>query len=265
MSADPFDHVAFLSRSKTRVRLLATLNDRGPATRRTLRDRLDTSQSTVVRSVQALEGRGWVEEADDAVRVTGTGKLVVDAFQTLLDSLEETADLAPFLQWFPHDEFDLDLRHLYGASVTTPSPGDPYAPAREQTGLLRTADRVRVLLPSVDVGAIRVVHERVSTGELVAEAVVGPDVGETISEGEYGRRFAEQVGTGGLSVFCLDEPLPFYLGLDAGEAVQLGVEDDDGVPQALLKTDSQPVRAWADDVYRDYRDRATELAPEDFA
>lgn len=264
MSNDPFDHVSFLSRSKTRVRLLATLSDRGPTSRRALRDRLDTSQSTVVRSVQALERRGWVEQDGDVVRVTGTGKLVVDAFRDFLGSLEETTDLAPLLRWFPHDEFDLDLTHLLGASVTTSSSGDPYAPARVQTEFVRTASRVRVFLPSIDLEGSRVVHERVMDGALTGEVVVGPDVGETIRDGEYARLFGEQVEAG-LSVFRCDEPLPVYLGLDDGSRVQLGVEDDDGVPQALLETDGEPIRTWAEGVYRDYRDRATELAADDFA
>lgn len=264
MSDDPFEHVAFLSRSKTRVCLLALLSDRGPTSRRTLRDRLEASQSTVVRSVQALERRGWVEREDGAVRATGAGTLVADEFRDLLDGLNETTDLRPFLQWFPHEEFDLDLTHLYGATLTTPSPGDPYAPAREQTELVRTASRVRVLLPSIDIEGTRAVHERITNGDLAAEVVVGPDVCETIYDGEYARLFGEQIDAG-LSVFGRDEAVPFYLGLDGEGVVQIGVEDDDGVPQALLETDCEPVRDWADDVYRSCRDRATELAPEDFA
>jgi len=101
-----------------------------------------------------------------------------------------------------------------------------------------------VLLPSVAIDGTRVVHERVTRGALTAEVVVGPDVGETICAGEYGRRFAEQVGGGGLSAFRLDGTPPFYLGLDAGESVQVGVEDDDGVPGPVGPADRLELRLY---------------------
>lgn len=261
--SDSFDHVAFLSRSETRFRLLAHLAARGPATRRELREELETSQSTVVRSVQALARRGWVEDGGGEVRATGTGALVADAYGELLDAVDETTDLAPFLRWFPHDEFGPSLSELHGAAVTTSSQGDPYAPARKQTELVRTADHVRTALPSIDLAGSRVVHERVVAGDLGGEVVVGPDLGETIRQGEFARLFRENIRTDRLFVTVSDVELPFYLGLDGGETVQLGVEDDDGIPQALLETDGDPVRAWAEETFREYRDRGTELTAAD--
>lgn len=263
--ADPFEHASFLSRSKTRVQLLSRLSDAGPATQRDLRDDLDTSQSTVVRSIQALEERGWVESDGGTVHLTGAGRFVGDAFCDLLETLAEADELGPFLRWFPCDEFDLDLTQLCGASVTTPKAGDPYAPGREQTDLVRTASEVRVVLPSIDLDGTRVVHERITDGDLEAEVVVDPGVGETIRAGEYAQFFREQLRTGRLSVYCYGEPVPLYLGVDEGDRVQIGVEDADGIPQALLETDNAPVRTWAEGVFREYRDRATELDADDFA
>jgi predicted transcriptional regulator len=263
--ADPFEHVAFLARSRNRVRLLSRLSDAGPMTRRDLRDQLDASQSTVARAVQALAERGWVESDGGTVRLTSTGKFVGDAFGDLLASLEAADDLGPFLRWFPREEFDLTLTHFRGASVTTVRAGDPYAPARVQTEFVQTADRLRTLLPSIDLEWARVVHERVTSGELEGEVVVGPRVGEAIRDGEYARLFREKLQTGRLSVYCHAEPIPVYLGLDEGTCTQIGVEDDDGMPQALLETHREAVRTWAEDVYRAYRDRATELGPADFS
>lgn len=262
--SDAFDHVAFLSRSRTRVCLLTQLCEEGPTSRRDLRDELETSQSTVVRSVQALERRDWVENDDGVIRVTGAGKLIADAFRDLVEAVDETTDLGPFLRWFPHDEFDLNLAHLRGATVTTSTPGDPYAPARAQTELVRSANSLRVFLPSIDLEGTEVVHERTLAGDLAGEVVVGPNVCETIRGGEYAPLFREMLGTGRMSVAAVDESVPFYLGLDGGDAVQIGVEDDAGMPKALLETDGDPVRSWADDVYASYSDRAAELTATDF-
>lgn len=64
MVDDPFEHVAFLSRSKTRVHLLSHLGDHDPATRRDRRDELDTSQS-----------RSCAPSGPGAVRVGRGGQL----------------------------------------------------------------------------------------------------------------------------------------------------------------------------------------------
>lgn len=264
MVEDPFEHVAFLSRSQTRVQLLTYLGDNGTTTRRGLRDALDTSQSTVVRSVQALADRGWVETDNGTVRVTGTGKLVAAAFGDLLAAIDETTHLGPFLRWFPHDEFDLDLTQLRDATVTTSTTGDPYAPGRKQTEVVREATEFRTFLPSIELEGSKVIHDRVVAGDLTAELVVGPDVAETIQQGEYADLFEEQLRTDRLSLSAVDEPLPFYLGLDGEGLVQVGVEDDEGMPRSLLEIEREPVRAWAEGVYGEYRDLATELTVEDF-
>lgn len=112
-----------------------------------------------MRSIQALERRGWVEEDNCAVRVTSTGKLVACAFDYLLDAIDETTYLGPFLRWVPRDEFDLKLTQLHGATITTSSPGDPYAPGRTQTELLREVTQVRMFLPSIGLGGTRVIHD----------------------------------------------------------------------------------------------------------
>jgi hypothetical protein len=50
--------------------------------------------------------------------------------------------------------------------------------------------------------------------------------------------------------------LPFYLGLTDDGCVQIGVEDDDGLPRSLLETTDGDVMEWAESVYRKYRAEA---------
>jgi len=43
-----------------------------------------------------------------------------------------------------------------------------------------------------------------------------------------------------------------YLGIADGTTVQIGVEDDDGIPRALLETTNESVRAWAESMFSKY-------------
>jgi hypothetical protein len=66
----------------------------------------------------------------------------------------------------------------------------------------------------------------------------------------------EKIQTGRSAVFVARESLPFYLGLADGDRIQVGLADEDGLPRALLETDDDRIRAWAEGVYEDYREPA---------
>ncbi|WP_123534590.1 helix-turn-helix transcriptional regulator [Halosimplex salinum] len=257
------DQIAFLARSKARVHVLEQLRDHGPATQRDLRDRLDASRSTVTRSLTALEDRGWIERDDRSYRLSPKGEVVTDEFLSLRDSVRAVDELSPFLQWFPYAEFPLDLSALREADITSAASPDPYAPARKQTELIETEDSFRGFLPSLDIEGTRVVHEQIVNGGFEAEVVVPESVERTIASGEYAELFGEQLATGRLTVFVLDDDVPFYLGL-AGDTVQIGVEDDEGFPRALLETTAESIREWATDVYESHRERSRVKPADDF-
>lgn len=262
--ATPIDQISFLARSESRVRALERLLEAGPATQRELRTHLDASRSTIARTLSALERRGWIETADGAYRLTPVGTIVAEEFGDLVDALRATDELSTFLQWFPYAEFDIDLAALRDATITTSTSSDPYAPGRTQTELLRTANRFRGFLPAIDLEGSEAVHEQITERDFAAEIVVSTAVGETIETGEYADLFREQIGTGRLTVLVHDGDLPFYLGLADDGRVQIGVEDDEGFPRALLDAEAAPVGEWAEGVYDEYRAAARPKSLDEF-
>jgi predicted transcriptional regulator len=261
--ADAIDHIAFLARSESRVRVLERLLEAGPLTQRELRECVDASRSTVTRTLTDLESRNWVAKAGDGYRLTATGESITEQFLDLVSSVQTTEELSSFLRWFPTSEFALDMNHLRGADVTPSTESDPYAPGRRQTEFLRRVDNFRGFLPSIDMQGTEVVHEQIMNGAFEAEIVVSANVGDRITSGEFASLFRDQLDTGRLTVYVAEEPLPFYLGL-GGDIVQLGVEDDEGFPRALLETDTSPVVSWGEDVYETYRARAKEQTGDAF-
>lgn len=262
--AGAVEQIAFLTRAEPRVEILTHLLDSGPTTQREFRDHVDASRSTVTRALSALDEHDWIRRDGESWRLTPQGRIVADGLGDLVDTIRATEEISTFLEWFPYAEFDLDLAHIRGAEILSHTPGDPYLPARRQTELLHEVGEFRGLLPSLDIEGTRVVHERIQSGEFEAEIVVPAGLEPTLTTGEYATLFREQIRTGRLTVRVHDGDLPFYLGLGDDGTVQVGVEDDDGFPRALLATDSDDVRAWAESVYRDFRDRARVKPVEEF-
>jgi predicted transcriptional regulator len=254
--AEAIDHIAFLARSESRVRILEGLLNAGSLTQRELREYVDASRSTVTRTLTELEHRNWVAKSGDGYRLTAAGEIITERFLDLVASVRTTEELSSFLRWFPTSEFSLDMSHLKGAEITPSTDSDPYAPGRRQTEFLRGTDHFRGFLPSIDMQGTKVVHEQIMAGAFEAEIVVSATVGDRITRGEFGSLFREQLETGRLTVYVTEGTLPFYLGL-SDDVVQIGVEDDKGFPRSLLETDAQPVVTWGDDAYETYRARAT--------
>lgn len=249
------ERIGFLTRSEARVRILTHLLEVEEATQREFRDRLDHSRSTVTRSLSALVDRGCLDRDGDHYRLTPSGRIIADGLADLVDTVRTTDDLSVFLEWFPYAEYDLDIDQLRGAEVTASTKADPYAPTRKHADELASAARCRMLLPSIDRQLLDGMHDRVVAGDLDLEMLLSPGMEETVTTDAYASVLHEQIADGELEVFVCEEQAPFYLGL-TDNVVQIGVEDDEGFPRALLETDRESVREWAEDVYAGYRTHA---------
>lgn len=252
----PLEAVRFLARAESRVRVLEYLAASEPATQRDLRTELDASRTTVSRAVGSLVEAGWVEHRDREYRLTRVGRIVAEEFSSMLDAMASVTELRPFLRWLPADVAVPDFHDADDVTVTVSTDADPYAPARKQAEILDDADRLRILLPSIGLEATRTITEQVTRHGLEVETVVPRDLEATLESDEFAPLLREKVATGRSTVLVASADLPFYLGLADDGRVQVGVEDDDGFPRALLETTDADVREWAESVYRDYRDGA---------
>lgn len=252
----PIDQIAFLSRSESRVRVLEQLRSNGPMTQREFREQLDTSRSTVARTLSQLEEHGWLSQTGDTYTLTPTGRLVSEQFLSLVESLRMAEELAPFLDWFPYAEYPLDLDCLTDAEITPSTDADPYAPGRKQTEFIDEQESIRFFLPSIELEGARTAHEQIMDGDLSAEFVVSAAVADRIVTGEFATLFRAEIETGRMEIYAVDGNLPFYLGLGEDATVQLGVEDGDGFPRALLEVENESLRMWAEGVYDEHLARA---------
>jgi predicted transcriptional regulator len=258
------EHISFLTRSESRVRILTYLLANGPTTQRAFRDELSSSRSTVTRALSALEDRDWIERIDGGYQLTPQGHIVADSLDALVDVVQATDELATFIEWFPYTDYDISIDQLRDAEITASTEPDPYAPSRKHAAVLQEADRFRMLLPSIDLQMVRTTQERIAAGDMTIEFIVSPGMEETIVGDEFAAAIRSQMEAGGMTVLVAEEPAPFYLGLSDDGTVQLGVEDDEGFPRALVESDDDDLREWAVGVYDSARESAREKPIEDF-
>lgn len=250
-SSDALEALQFVSQSPVRAQFMLALVERGPMNRCDLRAEVEASRTTVSRNVDALVGRGWVEEADAGYRATPAGELLTSALDRFLSTTAAVERLEPFFRWFPVDDFEVEWRWFVDADVFPSTPSDPYAPVDRHAERLATAPRLRCLLPQVGLRPMQAIGRELA--EFDHEIVVSPAVGETLrSESKYVEQRATLSERGRIDFYVSDDPIPAYLGLFEDD-VQIGVSDDGGVPRAMVETDDERVRRWARDTYERYR------------
>lgn len=252
----PRERVLFLLRAQSRLRIVEHLAANGPATQRALRTELDAARTTVSRATTALADGGWIERVDGAYRLTRSGRALTEAVLELLDTVDRIDDLGEFLRWLPAGVDAPDFHDAEDVEVTYSTPAAPYAPARTQTEILYTADRLRVLLPAIERDSTETLVEQVTDRGLTVESVVSPDVEATMESEEFAPLMREKGRTGRSTVYVAQDPCPFYLGLADDGRTQVGLADDDGLPRALLETTDDAVREWGEQIYQRYRDDA---------
>jgi predicted transcriptional regulator len=252
---DAIDEIAFLTRSPVRVRVLHALRRRGPVDKRELRGLVDGVRTTVTRNLNALVERGWIEDGPEGYAITDCGRMIVDDLIALTESASLAVELRPALRWLDIERLGLDLRHFERADITTADSTNPYAPVEEQVALLRRATTVRTALPTVNRQILEACRRTARADGGDVEIVLGAAAVDRLrSTDRYAELFADVCRY--CTVWEYEGTLPYYVG-DAGDAVQLGTTDGDNLIRVLLRFDvDDDVRAWADDRFERFEQRA---------
>ncbi len=120
------DHIAYLTRSRNRIRILDALAEtvtetgRDPAgyERRDLRFETDVSDATLNRTLNEFEERDWVRRTSEGeYAITSPGHHIVAELTPLLVSIETLSRLGDEVALLPHTEMTIGLHHFNDASV----------------------------------------------------------------------------------------------------------------------------------------------------
>lgn len=234
-----------LLRSRVRIEILERLAE-GEKTKYDLREALDCDRTTVDRNLNRLVEDGWVVQIENGYAITTSGEFVLDAASEFLETVTIASRLQPVLRWLPREAIDIDLRHFADAAVTVATEGQPIAMVDKHTQAVKRASNARMVLPVVSPQGLQAQYENNALEELSIEVVATPTVTDVLrSDPEFADAIDEMRTAGALDIYVTERAIPYYLGVLDG-SVQIGV-DEDGTPRALLETDDEAVRAWANE------------------
>jgi predicted transcriptional regulator len=253
---EAIEDIEFLASSRTRVRILDLLSQHKELDKQELRDQIDASRTTVQRNLDTLVDQGWIQNTNRTYEIDTCGDLVAEKFLELTETIEIERRLQPFLKWVDRPEFDLDLHLLADAELLVAEPGDPWSMINRQVQLIRETDNGGIgFLPFTGLHACEVTHNQILNHDASYELVVMPKIADThFSDPAYGNLFTEMIDSGRLNYFVYEGDLPYSLVIIDG-TIQIIVADGDE-PRAMLETDSEEVREWAEEKYESYKQRS---------
>lgn len=252
------DDVAFLALSENRIALLADLSDGKTHTRDELMDATDVSRPTLSRILDDLEARAWITQHGQNSRITSLGTWVHDEFTDLLEMMDTARQLRDVEQWLSTETLAFDLSCLTDATVTLPSRENPLAPMHRASELERTAGQSRVLTHALPKPCLDAHWEAIITGTHQFTAVVTSSVVETMTEPVHVSQFADILQSDQATVFVYDGTIPDVVGIN-DDVVYFGIDDDKGAPLALVETDDETIRTWAEETFESHRERSSRL------
>lgn len=252
--------IQFLTASNARAKLLRTLGVDGRLSKDDLYRRVDASRTTIGRHLDALEERGYIahDPATNEYEATARGTAVARELSSVLETTSIADQLTRLLQWIPDKDLDFELRHLADAKFVFSERHDPYAPVNHHVETVQKASRFRCLLPSTGRSQMHRMRESRAREEEYA-IVVERDILETmLSDERYERELLKMEESERFEISAYDGDIPYFLGI-YDDAIHVGVEDDKGMLQALLESESPPIREWGEKTYESYRRRSTPL------
>jgi len=257
----PDSALEYLAGSSVRPAVLAAFRNHGRLSLRELDDRVPASRRTLKRTLNAMESRGWVRPTGGDYEFTALGDAILDAYQEFRDCERLTDRARPFLEHTPAGPFDLDIDALADANVVDPD-DDPTAPVDRLMELRAEATRLREYAPFLLLDSVRQLAGRVDNGRPAPDVTL---VLETERPGgsspEYRERFETLASAPSVDVRRYPDGAPFAFGVADGHAF-VGAAAPDGMPRALLEGDSPELVAWVERTLDDYLAAAEPLAPE---
>lgn len=254
------EEIEFLARSPNRVTVLDALTE-GPIGRYDLEETTGVTRATLGRILDDFEERGWVLEDDRQYVTTQLGAYVSRAFTDLLDRFEPVPALNKVVEWFPEKGFEFDLGCLAGAEIVRPSRSDALAPTNHIARRLQNADRVRLITYSVLPDVMEVCWRGTVNGPLELESVLDQGAIDSFAANPQMMDYAQGMfETGQAEVVWYEGDIPSTVFI-IDDVVLLCLSGGEGAPHAVIETDDETVREWAESTIDAYRREGERVDP----
>lgn len=253
MSDESNGDISFLSRSPVRVTLLKRLAT-ASAQPATLVEHADVSRTTVHRTLNELVERGWVQRSGEGYAITGTGNLALQTFEEARARFRTLDRLGPFWDHV-EDGLGLDPGWLEDARVQRASGENPQRPLEWYADRLEAidGDELEGISPIVN-RQVMAVHGPVVFAGTPVELIIGESTFQIVRD-RYADRLRESIELENYRLLVTDDSPTVGL-TRYGDRVFLGAYDGDRRLVAVVESDRDELREWADHHYQRYRTNA---------
>ncbi|WP_331233167.1 helix-turn-helix transcriptional regulator [Natronorarus salvus] len=254
------DDIAFLVRSKHRVRVLETLHEHS-RDRRELRAATGASSPTIGRVLTDLEDRHWIEREDATYELTTLGEFVADRFAAFSEAMTVERRIREVWPWLPHGIDGFGVEMFTDVVLSRPGPGYPYEPVERLAGLLEGTTTMRGFgMAMLKSGNLESFFDR-ALDDLECEYVYPPAVFEGLLSWDE-ETVVEAATRDNYTVLLHDDlPMDDRCGICLfDDRVSLCCYDhESGALRSLVDTGSTELYRWAESQYGRYRAEARPL------
>lgn len=257
------DDIAFLANSGNRVAVLRSLAD-GPHSRHVIMERTDVSRVTLGRILDELEDRHWIVQSGQVCAVTPLGAWVIEEFTAFSKTIEAERNLRQVYRWFPEPGFGFDIRCLAGADITLVSRADASAPISQLIQQFEVGGPLRAFSFAITSQFLEACWRHVMDGAVTWKWVFTSEVLNVLKKSpKMARQSREMLESGRAEYRQYEDSIP-YVVIISTEMVNLRLADEDGAATALIQSDHEDVRAWADSTFDTYWEDGTTVTGEAF-
>jgi predicted transcriptional regulator len=247
----PLEELEFLARSPNRVNVLDALTQ-GWIGRYELEETTGVTRATLSRILDDFENRGWVIKKDRQYETTQLGTYVSREVMSLLESFEPVPALNEVAQWFPEEGFDFDLGCLTGAKIVRATKSDGLAATAHITNGIRNADRVQLITYSVLPSVMEMCWQGIVDDDLELLSVLDGAVLEKVSnDPRMVEQAQEMADSDRFDVYVYFDDISYTIFV-VDNAVMLCLSGDEGPPLAVIETDDETIRSWAETTIDDH-------------
>lgn len=230
--------------------VLETLRNE-PHDRREIEERLNVSRATSHRFTQWLHEHGFVEKVDGRFQLTGSGEAVADEVLRFEANVRTVHRLSPLLDAVCEDHQEFVLEPFVDAEITLAEPEDPYRPVERFLSLLRNSGSFRGFNTTHMAPLVLGEFHHQIFEETDTEIVYLPPIVEKLFE-TYPEQAKGAIESGHLALRTRDD-LPYGLAIFDDRVGIGGYDEDTGLMQVFVDTDTPIAREWAERVYASIR------------
>ena len=257
--------IAYLARSESRVRILKILAE-GPYARNELEETTGIARTTIDRSINEFEERGWARRTTDGRYVASpTGEQIITDFQPFVETMEAILKLGDLVAWLPTDTLPIDFRHFADATIKRPDPAEPTSMASYLTELLRESSEFHCLAGVAPPLAFEeAMRDGVVHGDLKTEHVITDQEYRYLLDDENRLSRWQEYIEAGANLYLYDDSVPCNVMVFDNTVIIGNSQAEIGDMFVEIESTNEAVRAWAHDVIREYKEAAKRLDPEAF-